>query len=65
MASLLVDHYDEDWAQLWWVRVDGRAAVSDDRRGVELLQRKYPQYRDRPPPGPVITIEIERWRGWP
>ena len=23
-ASLLVDHYDEDWTHLWWVRVDGR-----------------------------------------
>ena len=24
-ASLLVDHYDEDWTRLWWVRVDGPA----------------------------------------
>src|SRR5262245_39864365 len=26
-ASLLVDHYDDDWAALWWVRVDGAARV--------------------------------------
>ena len=29
-ASLLVDHYEEDWDALWWVRVDGPAAVLDD-----------------------------------
>ena len=26
-VSLLVDHYDEDWAQLWWVRADGPAML--------------------------------------
>ena len=26
-ASLLVDHYEEDWDELWWVRADGTAAV--------------------------------------
>ena len=24
-VSVLVDHYDEEWTQLWWVRVDGPA----------------------------------------
>ena len=24
---LLVDHYDEDWSTLWWVRVHGTATV--------------------------------------
>ena len=32
-ASLLVDHYEEDWSRLWWVRLRGRARVLDD--GVE------------------------------
>ena len=33
-ASLLVDHYDEDWSALWWVRVDGSAQVlTDDNAG--------------------------------
>ena len=26
-VALLVDHYDEDWQQLWWVRLDGVARV--------------------------------------
>ena len=28
-VSLLVDHYDDDWTRLWWVRVDGTAIVRD------------------------------------
>lgn len=68
-ASLLVDHYDDDWAGLWWVRVDGPAHVAEggpDRdRARELLAAKYDQYRLRPPEGPAIVIRIERWRSWP
>src|SRR5882672_9176488 len=26
-VALVVDHYAEDWSQLWWVRVDGTAEV--------------------------------------
>ena len=26
-VSLLVDHYEEDWSALWWVRVDGKARL--------------------------------------
>jgi PPOX class probable F420-dependent enzyme len=68
-ATVLVDHYDEDWAELWWVRVDGTARVheSGPRRAAALaaLARKYRQYRESPPPGPVIAIEITRGRSWP
>src|SRR5712692_6363268 len=24
-VCVLVDHYEEDWSRLWWVRLDGRA----------------------------------------
>lgn len=67
-ACVLVDHYDDDWRQLWWVRVDGLAAVlegPDDREeAVAALSGKYPQYRDDPPVGPVIVVEIAVWTGW-
>jgi len=67
--SLLVDHYDEDWTTLWWVRVDGWGRVieeGDEReRALDLLAAKYEQYRSTPPPGPVLILEIERWRTWP
>ena len=46
--ALLVDHYDDNWSQLWWVRADGSGRiVSDDGEGseaVRLLAGKYPQY---------------------
>jgi PPOX class probable F420-dependent enzyme len=68
-ASLLVDHYDEDWTALWWVRVDGRGRVidtGDERsRALALLAAKYPQYRAEPPPGPVIALDVTTWRAWP
>jgi PPOX class probable F420-dependent enzyme len=68
-ASLLVDHYEEDWSRLWWVRVDGTGRAVDDsierRRACDLLALKYEQYRAIPPPGPVLAIDIDRWRMWP
>jgi PPOX class probable F420-dependent enzyme len=66
-VSLLVDHYDEDWRQLWWVRVDGVARIlAEDERGepVEWLRAKYEQYRDRPPQGPVIEIRVFKVVNW-
>jgi PPOX class probable F420-dependent enzyme len=64
-VALLVDHYAEDWDELWWVRVDGAAYIlGDEERARDLLVQKYQQYRQRPPDGPVIVIETERWIGW-
>jgi PPOX class probable F420-dependent enzyme len=72
-ASVLVDHYDEDWDQLWWVRADGTATVldaDDDRvreersRAVSLLVDKYEQYVGRAPGGAVISLALRSWRSW-
>jgi len=67
-VSVLVDHYDEDWPALWWVRVDGRARVIDAGpaldRAVALLAGKYSQYAAGPPPGPAVLIDVETWRWW-
>jgi PPOX class probable F420-dependent enzyme len=68
-ASLLVDHYDDDWADLWWVRVDGVARIlegdADRSAALELLANRYRQYRRQPPPGPVVAIDITGWAAWP
>jgi PPOX class probable F420-dependent enzyme len=68
-VSVLVDHYDEDWSQLWWVRADGTAVVHSDgdefRRGITALRTKYPQYQSVSLNGPVIAITVERWQWWP
>jgi PPOX class probable F420-dependent enzyme len=64
-VSLLVDHYDDDWSALWWVRADGRARVLEAAPdAVALLVARYSQYRDSPPSGPVLAVDVERWAGW-
>jgi PPOX class probable F420-dependent enzyme len=63
-ASVLVDHYEEDWANLWWVRVDGAAEVLQSERAIDALAAKYAQYREARPAGPVIAIAPERWVSW-
>jgi PPOX class probable F420-dependent enzyme len=64
-VSLLVDHYDDDWSALWWVRADGRARVLDAAPdAVALLADRYSQYRDAPPSGPVLAVDVDRWTGW-
>ena len=67
-VALLADHYSEDWDELWWVRVDGWASVVEDERGcqdpLDVLAERYEQYRLRRPAGPVIVIQVDRWKGW-
>lgn len=67
-VSLLVDHYADDWTQLWWVRVDGVAQRIDDNgtreEAIRALAAKYAQYLNDSPRGPVIKIEVSSWRGW-
>lgn len=66
-VTLLVDHFDEDWDQLWWVRVDGHARVIENELAYELVDAlvdKYEQYREHRPTGPVIAIQVSRWSGW-
>jgi PPOX class probable F420-dependent enzyme len=67
-VSMVVDHYEDDWTQLWWVRLDGTARIvppgDDSERALDLLSARYPQYRRAPPDGPVVAIAIERVTGW-
>ncbi|MDT0300798.1 TIGR03668 family PPOX class F420-dependent oxidoreductase [Streptomonospora wellingtoniae] len=74
-VCLLADEYSDDWSGLWWVRADGLARIVDPgtdsqnappehRTAVRRLQERYAQYRDAPPAGPVVLIEVTRWSGW-
>jgi PPOX class probable F420-dependent enzyme len=67
-VAVLIDRYDDDWTQLWWVRLRGRARVLDRGEEAEhalaILREKYPQYRDEPPGVPVLAVEVDEWRGW-
>jgi len=67
-VTILVDHYEDDWSRLWWIRLRGRARVLDEgeerKRALELLAEKYPQYRIDPPDGPVLAVEVTEVRTW-
>ena len=76
-AALLLDHWDEDWRRLWWLRVDAEASVVEApagggggdalREATRALRRKYPQYtgtplfRDAPR---AIALAPHRVRSW-
>ena len=68
VASVLVDHYDDDWSRLWWLRADGSVRVVPDgaawREAIERLTAKYSPYREDPPDGPVIVVTVDRWSSW-
>lgn len=67
-VSVLVDNYTDDWAGLWWIRLDGAAEVIRSgprlRQGLALLADKYEAYAAAPPPGPLIQVHIEVIRAW-
>jgi PPOX class probable F420-dependent enzyme len=70
-VAVLADHYAEDWTQLWWVRADGTARVvaADAEPGFRAtalgaLRERYAPYRERPPEGPLVVVDVERWSGW-
>lgn len=67
-VSILADHYEDDWTKLWWVRADGTARVVTDaaeaERAIDLLARRYGQYRKARPSGPVVAINIDHLAGW-
>jgi PPOX class probable F420-dependent enzyme len=67
-VSILIDHYDDDWDKLWWVRLDGDARILDEpgeiARALDLLATRYRQYRISRPDGPVVAVAIARASGW-
>jgi PPOX class probable F420-dependent enzyme len=67
-VTVLVDHYEDDWSRLWWVRLRGSARVLDEgdeaHHAIGLLSEKYEQYVEQPPRPPVLAVDIREWRGW-
>ena len=67
-VALLVDHYDENWNELWWIRLRGRARILQNGQrfdtAVAALVAKYAPYQDRPPKGPIIEIDLTGWQWW-
>ena len=69
-VSVLVDHWDEDWTKLAWLRLVGRASilesgVPEHAMAVGLLRDRYPQYASHKlEERPVIRIAVERTVEW-
>jgi PPOX class probable F420-dependent enzyme len=68
-ATLLVDHYEDDWQLLWWARAEGLARVvgggPERDEALARLLAKYPQYETLDDPfGDAVVIDVERWTGW-
>jgi PPOX class probable F420-dependent enzyme len=71
-VSVLVDRWDEDWNQLAWLRMHGRATLvrpdgdpAEHGVAVETLRAKYPQYATHDlETRPIIRIAIERTVSW-
>jgi len=71
-VALLVDRWSEDWSQLGWLRVAGRAALvepagapDEHASAVAALRAKYPQYAaHRLEERPLIRIEVTSVRSW-
>jgi PPOX class probable F420-dependent enzyme len=65
--TFLVDHYEEDWSRLGWVRIDGTAELlsnGQERDGaIRLLRSRYEQYRSMQLSA-VIAIRVLHVRSW-
>ena len=71
-VTLLIDEYREDWSQLWYVLVRGKAAQIPEEndeersRALGLLKDKYPQYAAGllPEDAPIIRVVPEHIHSW-
>ena len=68
-ATLVVDHYEEEWERLGWVMLRAGATVLDGgaehERAIALLRERYPQYREMTLEGaPVLRLAVERVSEW-
>ena len=68
-ASLVVDHYEEDWSSLWYMLITGPAELLEEGEerstSIPLLRAKYRQYRQMDiDDNPVIKLAPERVVSW-
>jgi PPOX class probable F420-dependent enzyme len=68
---LLVEHYDEDWSRLWWVRVHARSSPGLSSPGsggfdasMAALLDRYPAYRRPGSVDAVLVLAPTAWYGW-
>lgn len=71
-VTVLVDRWSENWGELAWLRIDGRAELIEPSHGlaeheaaVAGLRARYPQYETQPlesmPLLRITVTELARW----
>lgn len=65
-VTLLLDHWDEDWPQVGWVMVRGRATVETDAPAplMRALNARYPQYEPDERHDALIRIRPTKILWW-
>jgi len=71
-VALLIDEYDEDWTQLWYILIRGNAklipksAHKEHGLAIRKLRAKYPQYAQGmlADDAPIIRITPKRTTSW-
>jgi PPOX class probable F420-dependent enzyme len=73
-VTLLLDHWDEEWTRLAWLRVEATARLllpwaprdaDAHRSALTALRGRYPQYREQRLEGlPVIRMTPTHISGW-
>jgi len=69
VAAVIVDRYDEDWTQLGWIMLRGRAEILSEGKEHQAaqarLRSRYPQLAAMQiAEYPVIAVRIERVTSW-
>ena len=71
--ALLVDHYDDDWNQLWWILLRGPAGVlwpaewevAEAAEAISALRAKHPQYESMGlEERPLLKLTPDRVTRW-
>lgn len=63
-CTLLVEHYDDDWSQLWWVRISGEGHEADVAEVWPAVRERFPQYADQASIAGGILLTPCRITGW-
>ncbi len=74
-GSLIIDNYDEDWTQLWWIRVAVELSIIRLDESPETVRQsvtaallaKYPQYASVPvfrDPPTLLSMKPHEFVSW-
>jgi PPOX class probable F420-dependent enzyme len=61
---LLVDHYEDDWSRLWWVRVHARGHEVDDPSLRQPLLERHAPYTEAGTIAGLILLDPTGVTGW-